>query len=147
MARYGKELLDKAKKADSCLTVVCSDIDNLKPINDLYGHEAGDNAILQTAKAISSAMPASAVCVRTGGDEFCTVFDCCSDDEIKCIIEKIDKILDDYNNTSSLPYKIGCSCGSYSMKARETESVEKIAAFADEEMYKVKTRKKAMRKM
>ena len=61
--------------------------------------------------------------------------------------EKIDKILDDYNNTSSLPYKIGCSCGSYSMKARETESVEKIAAFADEEMYKVKTRKKAMRKM
>ena len=136
MARYGKELLDKAKKADSCLTVVCSDIDNLKPINDLYGHEAGDNAIVQTAKAISSAMPASAVCVRTGGDEFCTVFDCCSDDEIKCIIEKIDKILDDYNNTSSLPYKIGCSCGSYSMRARETESVEKIAAFADEEMYK-----------
>lgn len=92
-------------------------------------------------------MPASAVCVRTGGDEFCSVLDSCSDDEIKCIIENIDKILDDYNNTSGLPYKIGCSCGSYSMRARETESVEKTAALADEEMYRVKTRKKAMRKI
>lgn len=147
MSRYGKELLDKAKKADSCLTVVCSDIDNLKPINDLYGHEAGDNAILQTAKAISSAMPSGAVCVRTGGDEFCTVLDCCTDDEIKSIIENIDKTLNNYNSTSGLPYTIGCSCGSYSMRARDTESVEKIAAFADEEMYKVKIRKKAMRKI
>ena len=147
MIRYGRELLDRAKKAGSCLTVICSDIDNLKPINDLYGHEAGDNAILQTAKAISASMPANAVCVRTGGDEFCSVFDQCSEDEINHIIENIDKTLENYNSTSGLPYKIGCSCGSYSMNANKTESVEKITAFADEEMYKVKTRKKAMRKM
>ena len=43
--------------------------------------------------------------------------------------------------------KGGCSCGYYQMKASETESIEQVAAFADEEMYKVKLRKKAMRKM
>lgn len=147
MSKYGKELLENAEKADSCITVVCSDIDNLKPINDLYGHEAGDNAILQTARAIAKAMPDSAVCVRTGGDEFCTVLRSCSDDEIKNIIEHIDRTLEDYNNTGGLPYKIGCSCGYYRMKASETESIDKVAAFADEEMYKVKIRKKAIRKM
>ncbi len=147
MAKYGKELLDNAKEADSCITVVCSDIDNLKPINDLYGHEAGDNAILQTAKAIANSMPDSAVCVRTGGDEFCSVLRSCSDDEIQAIIEQIDRTLSDYNSSSGLQYTIGCSCGYYRMKAVETESIEKIAAFADEEMYKVKVRKKAMRKM
>ncbi|MDD6991799.1 MAG: GGDEF domain-containing protein [Oscillospiraceae bacterium] len=147
MSKYGVELLDNAKKANSCITVVCSDIDNLKPINDLYGHEAGDNAIVQTARAISKAMPDSAVSVRTGGDEFCSVLQSCSDEEINGILEQIEQTLEDYNASSGLPYKIGCSCGYYSMKAAETESIEKIAAFADEEMYKVKVRKKAMRKM
>ncbi|WP_432650745.1 GGDEF domain-containing protein [Huintestinicola sp.] len=147
MSKYGIELLDNARKADSCITVVCSDIDNLKPINDLYGHEAGDNAIVQTARAISKAMPADAVCVRTGGDEFCSVLRSCSDEEIRGILHQIEQILEDYNSSSGLPYKIGCSCGYYRMKASETESIEKIAAFADEEMYKEKVRKKAMRKM
>lgn len=147
MSKYGMELLDSAKKADSCITVVCSDIDNLKPINDLYGHEAGDNAIVQTARAISNAMPDRAVCVRTGGDEFCSVINSCSEDEIKTVIEQIDRTLSDYNASSGLPYKVGCSCGYYRMRASETESIEKIAAFADEEMYRVKTRKKAMNKI
>ncbi|MDY2847184.1 MAG: GGDEF domain-containing protein [Oscillospiraceae bacterium] len=147
MSKYGMELLDSAKKADSCITVVCSDIDNLKPINDLYGHEAGDNAIVQTARAISNAMPDRAVCVRTGGDEFCSVINSCSEDEIKTVIEQIDRTLSEYNASSGLPYKVGCSCGYYRMRASETESIEKIAAFADEEMYRVKTRKKAMNKI
>ncbi|MDD7430197.1 MAG: GGDEF domain-containing protein [Oscillospiraceae bacterium] len=147
MSKYGMELLDSAKKADSCITVVCSDIDNLKPINDLYGHEAGDNAIVQTARAISNAMPDRAVCVRTGGDEFCSVINSCSEDEIKTVIEQIDRTLSEYNASSGLPYKVGCSCGYYRMRASETESIEKIAAFADEEMYRVKVRKKAMNKI
>lgn len=147
MSKYGVELLENAKRENSCITVVCSDIDNLKPINDLYGHEAGDNAIVQTARAIDKAMPSGAVSVRTGGDEFCSVLRSCSDEEISGILKQIEQILDEYNSSSELPYKIGCSCGYYRMKAAEVESIEKIAAFADEEMYKVKIRKKAMRKM
>lgn len=147
MSKYGVLLLENAKKADSFITVVCSDIDNLKPINDLYGHEAGDNAIIQTARAIDKAMPAGAVCVRTGGDEFCSVLGSCSDEEMNGIIGQIERTLDEYNSSSGLPYKIGCSCGYYRMKASETDSIEQVAAFADEEMYKVKIRKKAMRKM
>ncbi|MGN1101379.1 MAG: diguanylate cyclase domain-containing protein [Huintestinicola sp.] len=147
MAKYGIELLDNAKRSDSCITVVCSDIDNLKPINDLYGHEAGDNAILQTARAIVKAMPDDAVCVRTGGDEFCSVLNSCSDEKIKDILARIEHTLDEYNCSSGHPYKVGCSCGYYRMKAAETESIEQIAAFADEAMYREKVRKKAMRKM
>ncbi|MBQ5332831.1 MAG: GGDEF domain-containing protein [Oscillospiraceae bacterium] len=147
MSKFGVKLLEKAKKEDSYIIVVCSDIDNLKPINDLYGHEAGDNAILRTAMAISKAMPANSVNVRTGGDEFCSVLSGCYDNNMQEIIDRIEKDLEEYNSTSDLPYKVGCSCGFYRMKASEADSIEQIAAFADEEMYKVKTRKKAMRKM
>lgn len=147
MSKFGVKLLEKAKKEDSSIIVVCSDIDNLKPINDLYGHEAGDNAILRAAIAISKSMPENSVNVRTGGDEFCSVLSGCYEKDMQQIIDSIGNSLDDYNNTSGLPYKVGCSCGYYQMKASETESIAQVAAFADEEMYKVKLRKKAMRKM
>ena len=97
--------------------------------------------------AISKAMPADSVNVRTGGDEFCSVLIGCHENDMQEIIDRIEKDLEKYNNMSELPYKVGCSCGYYSMKASEADSIEQIAAFADEEMYKVKTRKKAMRKM
>ncbi|MCI7768605.1 MAG: GGDEF domain-containing protein [Oscillospiraceae bacterium] len=147
MSKFGVKLLEKAKADDSFIIVVCSDIDNLKPINDLYGHEAGDNAILRTAMAISKAMPENSVNVRTGGDEFCSVLSGCHEEDMQQIIDRIGNYLDEYNSTSELPYKVGCSCGFYRMKASETDSIEQVAAFADEEMYKVKLRKKAMRKM
>ncbi|MGN0596915.1 MAG: diguanylate cyclase domain-containing protein [Ruminiclostridium sp.] len=147
MAKYSAELMQKAKSKGLCITAVCSDIDNLKPINDLYGHEAGDNAIVRTARAIADSMPCGAVCVRTGGDEFCSLLISESDEETSGIIKRIEAALDQYNSTSGLPYKIGCSSGFCSMKAEETDSIEKIAALADEQMYMVKTRKKAMRKI
>lgn len=147
MSKYGEELMRRAKSSGICITALCSDIDNLKPINDLYGHEAGDNAIVRTAKAIADAMPCGAVCVRTGGDEFCSLLISESDEELMGIVNRIEAALDKYNSTSGLPYKIGCSSGFCCMKAEEADSIEKLAALADEQMYMIKTRKKAMRKM
>lgn len=80
--------------------------------------------------------------MRTGGDEFCSVLRSCDDEEMNCILKEIEDTLEEYNRSSGLPYKIGCSCGYYRMKAAETESIENVAAFADEEMYKVKVRKR-----
>lgn len=53
-------------------TVVMCDIDNLKDINDEYGHAAGDRAIVATADALATAAShvSGSVTVRLGGDEF-----------------------------------------------------------------------------
>lgn len=53
--------------------VVMIDIDNLKPINDLYGHNVGDQAIYRIARTLKESMRAHDYLFRYGGDEFVLV--------------------------------------------------------------------------
>lgn len=145
MEKLGTELLEKARSEGSTMTIICADIDRLKPINDTYGHEAGDNAITQAAKAILEAMPEHSVCVRTGGDEFCILAAGMSSDETDLSIGRIHKILDEYNDRNGLPYTVGCSCGYASAPACEIGSIDDIMKRADANMYDIKVKKKALR--
>lgn len=145
MEKYGIMLTNDAMRTDDTVTVICADIDNLKPINDIFGHEAGDNAIKQTAYALKASVPASGVCVRTGGDEFTVILKGIDIRQVEGFISAAEKRLTDYNSTSGLPYKIGCSCGFYSEKASKMGSLDRIAKLADAEMYKIKTLKKTNR--
>lgn len=146
MARLGRALLEAAKAdGGGSVTIICADIDGLKPINDIYGHEAGDNAILQTAKAIESAMPEGSVSVRTGGDEFCIILTCGENATME-YIDRVNAYLDEYNSSSGLPYKVGCSCGFYSISADKIFTMDDMVKIADENMYKKKAEKKTGRK-
>lgn len=145
MVRQGREVLENVQKNGGKLTVMCADIDGLKPINDQYGHEAGDNAILRTAEAIKASMPDGSVCTRTGGDEFCVMLSYPGDDVSK-FADAIDKFLDNYNSVSGLPYKVGCSCGFCSVSCGEMSSVDEVIKMADANMYKTKAERKKKRK-
>ena len=145
MEKLAAPMIDEAIRLKKPVTVVCADIDSLKPINDLYGHEAGDNAIMQTAHSLNICMPDDAVCVRTGGDEYCIILPETSGDEVsKCILH-VEKLLSEYNQASGLPYKVGCSCGYFTGVPESLEGYEEIVRRADEEMYKVKSLKKVHR--
>lgn len=139
----GEKLFKKILSCSEDLTVICADVDCLKPINDRFGHEAGDNAITQTANAIKSAIPADALCARTGGDEF-TIYLKCSALEATEYLSEIENALREYNSSSGLEYKVECSCGTYSAKLDEM-SAENILRLADEEMYRVKRARKTIR--
>lgn len=145
LENYGTKLIKQAMKADIPITVICADIDNLKPINDTYGHEGGDNAIVRTAQAIMSAVPEDAVCARTGGDEFMVLLSRLTEAEVCACIDRIDRLLNDYNEQSGMPYKLGCSCGYHTARLSEM-SYEHIEKLADEDMYRVKTQRKAYRR-
>jgi diguanylate cyclase (GGDEF)-like protein len=54
-------------------TVALVDIDGLKPINDAYGHAAGDASIRAVARAIRSIVRAADLVIRWGGDEFLAI--------------------------------------------------------------------------
>ena len=137
--------MNQALEADVTITVVCADVDDLKPINDTYGHEGGDKAILGVARVIRGCMPKEAVCARTGGDEFTAVLAGASDEAVCGYIESIGKELEERNNQSGDPFKIGCSCGYYTAKLSEVP-IETIERLADEAMYRVKAAKKVGRK-
>ncbi len=61
------------RKSGESVAVLFVDIDGLKPLNDEYGHEAGDAAIKATGEALVEATDSCDVVGRLGGDEFLSV--------------------------------------------------------------------------
>ncbi len=57
-------------KAAGTTSVVLADINDLKKINDIFGHQAGDEAIVNSGRYLRKIFSKNAACYRTGGDEF-----------------------------------------------------------------------------
>jgi diguanylate cyclase (GGDEF)-like protein len=64
----------QAKRANSTLTFVLADIDHFKFINDNYGHQAGDEVLVQVASLLKKNARGSDIACRYGGEEFLLVF-------------------------------------------------------------------------
>lgn len=60
--------LENFSNTDGALLLL--DLDKFKPVNDFYGHEAGDLILQQVAQRFSRALPTGAILARLGGDEF-----------------------------------------------------------------------------
>jgi diguanylate cyclase (GGDEF)-like protein len=65
--------VSRRRLAGETVAVLFIDLDRLKPLNDTYGHEAGDAAILVTAQSLLEATAECDVVGRLGGDEFLVV--------------------------------------------------------------------------
>ena len=57
-----------------CAALLMMDLDNLKQINDSYGHDWGDQYIRQTGQCFAANTPANTICSRLSGDEFLIFF-------------------------------------------------------------------------
>jgi diguanylate cyclase (GGDEF)-like protein len=75
--RYLQEMLEvefaRSKRAESSLALLMMDSDQLKSINDLYGHKAGDDFLVHIANVIRRSIRAGDIACRYGGDEFVVV--------------------------------------------------------------------------
>lgn len=67
------QLVDHAKANHERLTLVMSDIDHFKNVNDSFGHQAGDSVLQEVAKWWRAIMPDRALLARYGGEEFICV--------------------------------------------------------------------------
>ena len=76
-----------------CVAVL--DIDNLKPINDTWGHSTGDKAIRAVARAMRSLIRADDMLFRWGGDEFLVLMFKLPKEEANRRIEKLNSILEE----------------------------------------------------
>jgi len=138
MDRLFEKVLSDAEQKPCEISVICVDIDDLKLINDNYGHEAGDVAIIESAKAIKDALPKDSICVRTGGDEFCVLIHSSRHIDVRKKIEKIYETLENYNSRSGLPYKVMCSCGFETADSSVISGVKEFSIFmksADKNLY------------
>ena len=113
------------------------DMDNLKIVNDRYGHDEGDFALKLIADTLRETVDRDhGVIGRLGGDEFaCMVWSDVDPEEYKRAIR--DKF-DAFNASSDKPYYVTASVGIYRVPDGERKTLEEVLAFADEDLYKEK---------
>jgi len=142
---YGLELLQRqlklSKRDKSPLLLAYSDLDNLKDINDEFGHDEGDRAIVRVAKLFKSILREVDIITRIGGDEFLLVFLDSSLNEIPIIKKRLSKELTRLNQISRKPYKIGFSTGFSNYDPANPQSMDELIRIADQNMYEEKKRK------
>ena len=73
MQERGRVELKRAKRSGAPVSVLLCDLDHFKNINDRFGHEAGDAALVQTAAVLRGALRESDALGRWGGEEFIAV--------------------------------------------------------------------------
>lgn len=83
------ELVASGKGSSFCAGIVI-DIDNLKTINDTYGHEFGDAYIAKVADIVKSINPEICSPVRQGGDEFALLLHDCGKDQLYDVLKTLD---------------------------------------------------------
>ena len=76
-------LLDEARSDDQKGAVLCVDIDDFKTLNELHGHEVGDQFLRTLAQRMRSLLPSTDLLGRFGGDEFMVILPRLSNDEGK----------------------------------------------------------------
>ena len=116
------------------------DLNNLKMINDTYGHDYGDKAIERLSSVLYSFVDERRRVYRIGGDEFIMIIDNPSDEEGKNISASVAEMIEKANEGSRL--KITSAVGMAKGYGRDVLEVVKRA---DEEMYKNKVKSKAGR--
>lgn len=138
---------DQVKK-EMQIALVFADLDGLKHINDSFGHNEGDNAIITLGHALLSSAFRGEICARFGGDEFCTaVLIPQSQAESYCTRFRKDfsDYLRYYNESSGKPYKVETSMGFYLHPVCSDIDLEELVNTADKLMYEEKMMHKAMK--
>ena len=135
------EVIESRKYSGKPVTLIMSDLDGLKYINDNFGHADGDRAISAVADALVQACPKDALAARFGGDElFAVIFGEC---DPNMIIYKIDQNLQEFNRSTNLPYTVAASNGFFVTTLTDQYQVMKALKAADEKMYAAKNLKRA----
>ena len=144
--RLSESIFVRARDERRPLFVMMADLDQLKMINDNFGHIEGDNAITVAANALQSSCELNEVCARIGGDEFAIIG--CGDYSDEQITEHMDYVrgyFERYNAGSGKKYEAGLSLGYYLGVPDEGTELEKYIDIADEMMYADKVRRRKLR--
>lgn len=146
LLKLGQRYLEQSKKNHSILMVFSSDMDNLKHINDNYGHAQGDIALKVVADGIIRASEDDEICIRMGGDEYLVIG--IEYDEIKMInfIDKFENAIREFNQDTDYDYEISISYGWSLTKVNEDTKLKDCISVADKRMYKQKYGKTNRRK-
>lgn len=119
------------------------DIDNLKTINDEFGHIEGDFAIKKAVYIIKNSLRKTDIITRYGGDEFLITLDIEKAKDVERILERINRSFEKYNRYSNKKYELSVTFG-HGTYSKNYETLEKFISVIDNKMYENKRIKKVV---
>lgn len=124
------------------ISICFADLDNLKMINDTWGHKSGDEALINISYIIKKNIRKEDFIFRFGGDEFVIIFPNTSTEKVDKVLKRICRNLRESNVDSK--YELGLSYGLCSCKefGKYNISFDDFLNNADYEMYKNKNKNK-----
>jgi diguanylate cyclase (GGDEF)-like protein len=128
-------MLDLVKRKKENLNLLFIDVNHFKKINDIYGHDVGDKALLYISKVILKNSNKSDIVARSAGDEFLIIAPFISVKDMKLRIEQIHNDLKMSSDEThvDLSVSIGVSVYPY-----DGENLDTLLKIADKNMYKSK---------
>lgn len=127
------EQMNVLKKRDSSGLLILIDIDHFKKINDTYGHQTGDEALVQVSRIIRSSIRESDIAARWGGEEIAIYMPQATLEHGLIVAERIRSRVEAETNP-----KVTVSCGLAEWRSENRMSVEQLFRIADINLYKAK---------
>jgi diguanylate cyclase (GGDEF)-like protein len=137
-----RQAMALSERSKDLLGVLVIDMDGLKPINDRFGHRAGDAAIAEVARRFKKASRKSDTTARVGGDEFAAILPNVGSRE--GLIAQTGRLLDSLIRPFRFEgndLKLGASIGG-SLYPEDASEIGALYEAADKQMYETKRRRK-----
>ena len=140
--RYCIEYMNEIKASEELnYTVFCFDLNNLKFVNDTYGHAKGDILIRSAAEVIADAFESHGIVARMGGDEFIAIARTADPSKIASLMEDFQENI--HKKNVEIPdLNMSIACGYASCSAKDY-NIEKVYQIADNHMYENKKQMKS----
>lgn len=142
---YNRYYLDKLKErmmrksGEANFTAMMLDLNGFKKINDTYGHQVGDEALIYTGNLLRESVGSFGTVIRYAGDEFVVILNTNSDDLIKDRVLLIRRAFDAFNDKKQVPYTLSISIG-YAKADLKHSTIDELMNEIDQKMYEDKVK-------
>jgi diguanylate cyclase (GGDEF)-like protein/PAS domain S-box-containing protein len=133
-----QQAISHSKRTGELLAVCFLDLDGFKPINDTYGHEMGDQLLVQVASRLKQCVRESDTISRQGGDEFALLLNNVSSiNECGTSLDRVHKAISEPFIIDGFSIKVGVSTG-VTIYPTDDSDVDTLLRHADHAMYLAK---------
>ena len=134
----GEKLLSQNRINGLRTLIAYVDMNNLKIINDRYGHDEGDFSIKLISSLLTETVADAGIAGRLGGDEFAVMLTASPQEQEKSFVTNIYERFSRYNETSAKPYNVTVSVGTYISEVDDTLTLKQALTLADGKLYEEK---------